>query len=420
MQFPKNRDIVGFELDGYCEKLNIAFEYHGKQHYEHNEFFHKTVSGFQSQQERDDKMRQKCKDNSIPLIEIPYTKSVDNETLAQFIYDELIAHNIPIVKRVDEIKFENFKVAQSKILELNKFAEKKGGKLLTTVYIDNKTKMLWECKERHQWEAMSSTITDQKSWCPVCAGSIVTLSDVRHLAILKGGRCLSNEYINSTTNLLWECKKGHQWHASQNSIKQNHWCPTCADNRLTIEEMRQIAESKGGRCINAVYIPQTKMLWECENGHQWEAKGSRIKAGHWCPKCSKRLPIKDMQSFALSKGGLFLSKKYLGTKELHLWQCRYGHQFENTYCKISINKYFCPICKKNKQINKTKQTMGTKNEKLNEIKLAEFKAIAESIGGKCLSTEYINAQTKLTWESACGHKWDATPDSIKNGSWSPQ
>ena len=55
------------------------------------------------------------------------------------IYNELIALNIPIVKRPDEIKFENFKIAQSKILPLRRIAENKGGKLLSNIYIDAKT-----------------------------------------------------------------------------------------------------------------------------------------------------------------------------------------------------------------------------------------------------------------------------------------
>ena len=42
--------------------------------------------------------------------------------------------------------------------------------------------------------------------------------------------------------------------------------------------------------------------------------------------------------------------------------------------------------------------------------------IARDRGGKCLSKEYINARTHLEWMCAEGHRWKATPDSVKNKS----
>ena len=39
----------------------------------------------------------------------------------------------------------------------------------------------------------------------------------------KNGKCLSTQYINSKTKLLWECAEGHQWEAAPGDIKQGHW-----------------------------------------------------------------------------------------------------------------------------------------------------------------------------------------------------
>jgi hypothetical protein len=47
------------------------------------------------------------------------------------------------------------------------------------------------------------------------------------VAAERGGRCLTERYSNSQTRLEWECKRGHQWLASFNSIKQGSWCPEC-------------------------------------------------------------------------------------------------------------------------------------------------------------------------------------------------
>lgn len=40
-------------------------------------------------------------------------------------------------------------------------------------------------------------------------------------------------------------------------------------------------------------------------------------------------------------------------------------------------------------------------------------------GGKCLSKEYWNVHTKLTWMCASGHTWDAIPNRIRDGQWCP-
>ena len=46
--------------------------------------------------------------------------------------------------------------------------------------------------------------------------------------------------------------------------------------------------------------------------------------------------------------------------------------------------------------------------------------IAEERGGKCLSVNYINARMKLGWECIKGHRWFATPDNVKRGTWCPK
>ena len=46
VDFPRTRLILPNrrELDGYSDKLKIAFEYNGQQHYQHIPFFHKRRS----------------------------------------------------------------------------------------------------------------------------------------------------------------------------------------------------------------------------------------------------------------------------------------------------------------------------------------------------------------------------------------
>ncbi|GBC28496.2 hypothetical protein GLOIN_2v1765168 [Rhizophagus irregularis DAOM 181602=DAOM 197198] len=46
------------------------------------------------------------------------------------------------------------------------------------------------------------------------------------LLAFQNGECLSTSYFNNYSNLLWKCVKGHIWHATLNTIKdQSTWYP---------------------------------------------------------------------------------------------------------------------------------------------------------------------------------------------------
>jgi hypothetical protein len=38
-----------------------------------------------------------------------------------------------------------------------------------------------------------------------------TIKDMQGIAEARGGKCLSTEYVNSNTHLEWECSEGHHW-----------------------------------------------------------------------------------------------------------------------------------------------------------------------------------------------------------------
>ena len=112
----------------------------------------------------------------------------------------------------------------------------------------------------------------------------------QEFALNKDGKLISTEYINALTKMSWECKEKHQWEANWNSVRQGSWCPYCAwkVKKCNITELQKFARSRSGKLVSIKYInSKTKMLWECEEGHQWEAKWTDIKNNNsWCPECA--------------------------------------------------------------------------------------------------------------------------------------
>eukprot|EP00971_Amphidinium_carterae_P213919 4245599-Amphidinium_carterae.1 len=118
----------------------------------------------------------------------------------------------------------------------------------------------------------------------------LSLEDARDAAAQHGGVCLSKEYVNNHTPMLWECGKGHQWWAQLRNIRSGCWCPQCASNApLSIEDADQHARTKGGACLTRAWKNSTsKLLWRCNLGHEWTTSLRTIRNNDaWCPTCAR-------------------------------------------------------------------------------------------------------------------------------------
>jgi len=116
----------------------------------------------------------------------------------------------------------------------------------------------------------------------------VEISDVRDLATERGGKLLTTDYENNHQKLLFRCKNNHEFETTYQIVKRGSWCPTCSGvKRHTIRDLQQFAESKNGKCLSDHYTNSlTKVEWECEHGHRWSASYNNIQSGSWCPECS--------------------------------------------------------------------------------------------------------------------------------------
>jgi len=311
----------------------------------------------------------------------------------------------------------------------------------------------------------------------------LTIDQMKEIVHSHDGLCISEVYINNSTKLKWQCKYGHVWEAIPSNIKKGHWCPYCAgQGRVTINDLQKIASERGGKCLsNKIVSSKSKLKWECSEGHVWHSTASGIKSGSWCPVCSWGLSERICRKFF---EGIF-HKTF--PKSYPKWLINSaGNQLElDGYCKelrIAFEhhgeQHFSPIgfyekisdwekqqkndiekrelCKANNVLLVEVPQIGyrVKIDKLIEFILfsikkekrfdkflinspstinyydaylpsskelfEELKAKAINRGGRCLSSQYKGAHTKLKWICKQGHIWETAPTYIQQGKWCPQ
>lgn len=234
------------ELDGFNEKLKIAFEHQGSCHYEIIKKFNMDESSLQKVQLKDKIKLEKCNDFGVRLFIIPELVSrLKIENLKNFILNE------SIVLGVSHLANFNIKIDLSSlhnnndINEYKEIAKKRGGECLSDVYIDINSDLQFKCVKGHIWKARPLNVKHNNTWCMKCSGKEkYTIEFMHELAKSKNGKCLSNEYFGMSTKLEWECKDGHRWWAAPNDIKNTTvkiWCKKCRSETKGINNVCDVS-----------------------------------------------------------------------------------------------------------------------------------------------------------------------------------
>jgi hypothetical protein len=179
----------------------------------------------------------------------------------------------------------------------------------------------------------------------------LTLQDAIIEAKKRGGKCLSNQYVNTTTPLLWQCSKGHIWKQQLTRIRNGgDWCPECGgtekkDKAFCIE----IAQSKEGKLLSSKYSNnKAKLLWECKKGHHFEMSLKQVQRGFWCTQCSGKYNFKSNEEIhnLLNKkrGRANLKKRKYKISEKIEVTCANGHTWSVSLYNLFENNSWCPQC----------------------------------------------------------------------------
>lgn len=384
-----------------------------------------------------------------------------------------------------------------KILRLAKakeYAQNKGGDCLSTEYLGANSKLTWKCSHGHEWDAPTKNVMFG-SWCPQCAGYFTKEEGIKRAqqyAISRGGQCLSHEYVNTQTQMLWKCSHGHEWKAKCTDIlNKKTWCSQCEkinrQNKEGLTLAQAYAKERGGECLSTEYIGARKELtWKCANNHIWNSKYKNVVLENsWCPQCSsyyyKEHKIREILEYLLESKFEKQRPKWninpKTNKKLELdgysEELRMAFEFQgehhynsgafnNTKEDLEYIKYKDSIKKKNCIDNQVKLIIIDDNFKLDEPKkiidyilnlfqanniqiakkvdilivesilnkhtnhqknyLEKAKQLAINKGGVCLSSEYINSETKMKWKchNHLHSNWCSSFQNIQRGRWCPE
>ena len=332
------------------------------------------------------------------------------------------------------------------------------------------------CEKGHEIKiSVAQILYNKEHTCYKCQGKkdVLTLDSAKLIASQRNGICMSESYVNSGIKLQWKCHYGHIWHAKLHQVSNGSWCPEC--NVYVGEEItRKIFEAMFGSKFTKNkyawlngweldgYNEELKLAFEYDGDihykfikyiHKTEDKFKLVQQrdklkneickrnnitliripyyikyeniqAHVTEECKKYNIIiknsdnidiksfndiylykenrfKEMHEMVIKKGGVLIDKNYISHTTTVAVKCINNHIFDTSFKKIQ-HGYWCPHC-----AQKAKRTTEDMQKK------------AMDNGGECISSEYINNSTKLSWKCKNGHIWSTVPKVILKGHWCP-
>lgn len=240
------------------------------------------------------------------------------------------------------------------------------------------------------------------------------LQRLREAAHRAGFIVLTTEWQGSTGNYVMQCDRGHQITRTGSHISRfAPVCEQCRDqNRLAL--LHEIAQSKGGRCLETTYLGYVHHRFVCAEGHEWKINPTEIiNQGSWCRRCAqiklaKKNTRKDglqaLQRIAVERGGKCLSDTYAGASKHHRFECAKGHQWEAAAAHALAGSW-CRACE-----------AKTKGARLLAAGRLRLQTVLSSHSGICLD-EYVSSQDIYRFRCYMGHEWAARATDVACGRW---
>ena len=263
--------------------------------------------------------------------------------------------------------------------EVKKTFEDRGYKLLSTEYINSKSRLEYICPKGHRGTITFGSFQMGRG-CKVCGVERATKKNIsilnreaskRRIPIDKiraefeeyGFQLLSNLYKNVQTPLEYICPKGHKGITNYKSFHKHHGCSQCANEavgekvwknrRKTLEDVKKESVGRSEEILKSFYRNGRHYItFRCSEGHIRTVTYNSFKRGSGCKICAQRLNGRKRIDITaiydnLSIDGYVvlenLEKTYKTNKTKLKLKCPNNHVFYMRFNDFQQG-HRCPIC----------------------------------------------------------------------------
>ena len=278
--------------------------------------------------------------------------------------------------------------------DIRSLFKKEGYRLLSSKYINSRLKLAYECPEGHENQMLLSNFR-RGARCPDCAGKKITIEQVRLYLEKKGYRLLSTEYLNCKSKLNYECPKGHKDQMSWEKFRAGCRCPRCCGHkRHTIEQVKLAFEKEGYHLLSQEYINiRTSLAYKCSSGHENQMSYTNFQQGYRCPDCAgnKVLTIEQVRLAFEKEGYQLLSNKYINCTSKLDYRCSKHHENQTDWLHFQRG-HRCPECwewKNEKKLGEIlKKIFPNRVKRQNNLGFLNKQKVDYSISDSQLAFEY--------------------------------
>jgi len=372
------------EVDIFIPELSIAIEYDG--------YYHKDLK------KNDEKKSQKIKSLDVNLIRIRVVG-----------LPELLDDSFKIIQEIKD-GFNNLNSSIKEIYEYILFIEKSLNITVPEIDVERDRVKIFELMDLMvQKDNIKVNYPHvAKEWHPSKNGTLEPI----HFSKSSGSK------------VWWQCKEGHEWEAVIASRTNGSGCPFCSKNKVIPsnslnQKFPEIAKewhpTKNGslRSQDVGPFSSKKVWWKCEKGHEWESGiASRTRAQSKCPYCSDRKLLPKMNyKISLESEYPLLSKEWHPTKNdvlpIHVkpksrkkvwWLCNKGHEWDAKIEDRTNKKSGCPYCSGHRVL--TEDSMGKANPFL--LEQWDYSKNSDVDPFKI----HPSSNKKVWWKCEKGHEWE--------------
>lgn len=229
------------------------------------------------------------------------------------------------------------------------------------------SRLAWKCSSGHEWIAGINSRTSNKSGCPICVNQkvLIGFNDLAttHPEIAEEANGWDSTTVVSGSNkrMTWKCSLGHEWQATVNSRcgQYKTGCPICGNKKLLVgfNDLKTVfpdlaVEAAGWNPSQELSGSGNKKRWQCNLGHEWEAKISqRTIAKTGCPICTGQTLLVGFNDLATTHPHLVREADGWdprmhspGDSKKKSWKCEEGHKWKAIISNRARLGSGCPTC----------------------------------------------------------------------------